>query len=363
MTGLPNDFSQTNATPDDLRTWIMSFYAQDTFKISPRFTLNYGIRWEPTFSDPDKYGRGTSFSLPAFAAGQVSTVYPNAPAGLFFPGDEGIPDANWNGAHGELRAALRLVWNPHGDGRDTLRVGGGILYDVAETWFNERETTNAPVGTNIDTPNPVGGLSNPWQGYPGGNPFPNNGKGFLPDRGCLRQYAAQSQAHLCRAIGMSPTSGRLAGSWMASVSYLGNKTTHLWSNNGEMNPAIIPGLGPCTINGVAYPTCSTTGNTNQRRIFYLLNPTSVRPTRSINTTDDGAVAHYNGLLISMQHRFAHNFTFLANYTDSHCVSDTDFGAALATPGNSQPFNRHADWGPCVFDTRHNFNTSLVATSA
>jgi len=71
-----------------------------------------------------------------------------------------------------------LVWNPHGDDSDTIRVGGAILYDVVETWFNERETTNAPLGANIDTPNPVGGFSNPWQGYPGGNPFPQNGKSF-----------------------------------------------------------------------------------------------------------------------------------------------------------------------------------------
>src|SRR5947207_6705484 len=44
-------------------------------------------------------------------------------------------------------------------------------------------------------------------------------------------------------------------------SYLGNKTTHLWINGGEVNPAIyIPG----TCNG---SLCSTTGNTNQRRRF------------------------------------------------------------------------------------------------
>jgi hypothetical protein len=67
--------------------------------------------------------------------------------------------------------------------------------------------------------------------------------------------------------------------------------------------------------------------------------------------------------MSVQHRFAHNFTFLANYTDSNCLSDADFGAALSGASNSQPFNRHADWGPCVFDTRHNFNASLVAGSA
>ena len=33
-----SDFQQTNPTPDDLRQWVMSFYAQDSFKVSPRFT-------------------------------------------------------------------------------------------------------------------------------------------------------------------------------------------------------------------------------------------------------------------------------------------------------------------------------------
>src|SRR5262249_36389866 len=59
----------------------------------------------------------------------------------------------------------------------------------------------------------------------------------------------------------------------------------------------------------------------------------------------------------------HNFTALVNYTDSYCESDFDFGAALAGSTNSQLFNRGADPGPCIFDTRPNFNMSLVATTA
>jgi hypothetical protein len=363
LTGLPNDFTQTNATPDDLRQWIMSFYAQDTFRLSSHFTLNYGIRWEPTFSDPDKYKRGSSFSPTAFYAGQFSTVYPNAPAGLFFPGDKGIPDANWNGHLPNFAPRVGIVWNPHGDGRDTLRVGASILYDVTETWFNERETTNAPTGTAIDTPNPVGGFSNPWLGYPGGNPFPTGGRAYFP---------ATAGVYVNMPIDPKPTyvanwnityQRQFAGSWMASVSYLGNKTTHLWSNNGETNPAVFLGLGSCTLGGKVFNPCSTTSTTQQRRLFSLTNPAFGPSYASVNTMDDGAVAHYNGLLLSLEHRFAHNFTFLGNYTDSYCISDTDFGAALATPGNSQPFNRHAEWGPCVFDTRHIFNTSLVATSS
>jgi len=349
MLGLPNDFNQTNATPNDLRSWILSFYVQDTFKLSSRLTLNYGVRWEPTFSDPDKYGRGTSFSLAGFYAGKHSTVIPSAPAGLFFKGDAGIPDAMWNGKWMNFAPRLGIVWNPHGDGRDTLRIGGGILYDVAETWYNERETTNAPVGTLLDVPNPIGGLSNPWLGYPGGNPFPQNGTAYFPTAGVYVNMPVDP--HPTYVANWNVTYQRQIGTWMASVSYLGNKTTHLWGNGGEINPALY--LGPS----------STTSNTNQRRILYLANPTLGAAYSSINTSDDGAVAHYNGLLMSVQHRLSNSFTFNANYTDSYCISDADFGAALAAPSNSQRFNRHADWGPCVFDTRHNFNTTLVATSS
>jgi hypothetical protein len=363
MLGLPNDFSQTNATPDDLRQWIMSFYAQDTFKISPRFTLNLGIRWEPTFPDPDKYGRGTSFSLPAFFAGQRSVVYPNAPAGLFFKGDAGIPDAMWNGHMPNFAPRLGVVWNPHGDGRDTLRVGGGILYDVTETWFNERETTNAPIGTNIDTPNPVGGLSDPWLGYPGGNPFPNK-TAFFPTSGIYVNMPINPKPTYVANWNVT-YQRQLPANWLVSISYLGNKTTHLWSDRGEVNPAVyIPGNCVAGQYGLTAPgPCSTTSNTLFRRRLYLANPTLGAAYASINTMDDGAVAHYNGLLVSVQHRFAHNYTANVNYTDSNCISDSDFGAALAASNNSQPFNRHADWGPCAFDTRHNFNASLVATSA
>jgi len=363
LTGLPNDFTQTNATPDDLRQWIMSFYAQDSFKISSRVTLNMGIRWEPTFSDPDKYKRGTSFSLAGFYAGKVSSVHPNAPAGLFFPGDPGIPDANWNGHLGNFAPRVGLVWSPSGNGKDTLRVGGSILYDVAETWYNERETTNAPVGTALDTPNPVGGLTNPWQGYPGGNPFPTNGRAYFPTAGVYVNFPIDPKPTYVANWNLT-YQRQIAGNWMVSLSYLGNKTTHLWGNGGEVNPAIyIPGNCVAGQYGLTKAgACSTTSNTNQRRILYQANPALGQAYASINTMDDGAVAHYNGVLMSVQHRFSNNFTFLANYTDSYCISDTDFGAALAGASNSQPFYRHGDWGPCVFDTRHNFNTTLVATS-
>jgi hypothetical protein len=359
LLGYMNDFQQTNATPDDLRQSILSVYAQDSYRVSKKITVNFGLRWEPTFPDPDKYRRGDSFSMAGFFANQVSTVHPMAPPGLFFPGDPGIPAANWNAHYTNFAPRVGLVWNPHGDGRDTLRIGAAILYDSTETWFNERETTNPPYGNDIDVGS-TGTLTNPWAGYPGGNPFPQNGNLFFPKFGTYINmplnpkptYVSQWNVTYQRQFGKD---------WVASVSYLANETTHLWIAE-ERNPAEFLGTASCVIAGTTYNPCSSTNNTNQRRLLYLANPTTGSYYASIDTMDDGAVAHYEGLLASVSHRFSNNFQFNANFTDSNCLSDYDFGAALAGSTNSQLFNRHADWGPCISDTRYNFNATGVAQS-
>jgi hypothetical protein len=361
MLGPMSDFQQTNATPDDLRTWIMSYYAQDSFRLNKNFVLNFGLRWEPTFSDPDKYGRGTSFNETAFLAGQHSTKDPTAPAGLFVPGDPGIPAANWNGQKANFAPRVGMVWNPHGDGRDTLRVGGALLYDSTETWFNERETTNPPYGNDIDVGS-TGTLQNPWAGYAGGNPFPQApGHLFFPNYGTYINMPLNPKSTYVEDWNVT-YQRQLPSNWMASVSYLGNHTTHLWIAL-ERNPALYT-AGNCNAGQfglTAAGACSTTANTNQRRILYENNPANGIAYASIDTMDDGATSRYQGLLLSTQHRSTH-YTFIANFTDSYCLSDYDFGAALAGSTNSQIFNRHADWGPCISDARYLFNSSFVATS-
>ncbi len=189
LLGKMSDFQQTNATPDDLRQWVMSFYAQDSFKVNSKFTIQLSV-CAGNLPSPIP----TSTCAGHLSAKRLSRRNRTAPCirprlpGLFFPGDPGIPAANWNGSYSNFAPRLGLVWNPHGDGRDTLRVGAGILYDSTETWFNERETTNPPFGNDIDVGS-TGTLSNPWAGYAGGQSVPAARQSFLPEFRHLYQYA------------------------------------------------------------------------------------------------------------------------------------------------------------------------------
>ncbi len=360
LLGDMNSFGDSRAQINTYRETILGLYAQDSFKMNSRLLINVGLRWEPMLYPQDLFANGESFSQSGFAANQHSSVFVNAPAGMFFFGDPGIPRAFTNDRYLNFSPRLGLVINPHGNGSDTLRVGGGILFDSPEEYYSERLTTNSPYGTQITLSNP-GPLSNPWKGYPGGNPyplpyppvsttaFPTSGQyAFIPTN--LRStYMAQWNATYERQI---------ARDWLVSVGYLGNKTTHLWLSD-DINPGVyIPGT--CGTSA-----CSTTSNTQNRRVLTLENAAQGAYYAQVIVTDDGANSNYNGLLASVQHRFSHNYTVLANYTYSHCISDGDFQGNV---GNAQyesqsiPSGRNLDRANCDFDIRHLFNASFVGTS-
>ena len=353
LLGSVSDFQQSNPLFNATRASVFSLYVQDSVKLNGRMTINAGLRFEPSFPAYDYFAAGDSFSQAAFNAGQRSTVYKNAPVGLLFYKDPGIPKSMSNGHTWLFSPRVGLVIDPTGSGKQTIRVSGAIMRDTAELFYPERLTTNAPYASQIDIPSPVGGFTNPWQGYPGGNPFP--GSAIFP---------ASGGVYVNMPIKTNPTymvqwnlsyQRQLAGNWLVSATYLGNKTTHLWVGQ-DINPAIfIPGT-------CAGKPCSTTGNTNQRRPLYLQNPTNGAAYASITQSDQNGNSRYNGMLLSVQHRFSQGFTLLSNYTWSHCISDVDFTGELASPQYMNPASRAQDRGSCNFDVRHIFNTSLIVSS-
>ena len=350
MLGTMNSFTQSANLENATRGTIFALYVQDSIRVSPRLTVNAGLRWDPTLVPYDYFNRGESFSPAAFDAGTRSSVFTNAPAGLLFYGDPGIPRGFQHPHYFNLSPRLGIVWDPTGSGKQTIRVSSAILRDTGEMFYNERQTTNAPYATSIDQPYPSGGFSNPWAGYPGGSPFP------LPSPLPADFNFPNAGVYVALPLDIKPSymvqwnvsyQRQITPNWLASVSYLGNKTTHVWVGE-DVNPAMY-------IRG-------SSASTNLRRPLYLQNPALGVAYSSITVSDQNGNAHYNGLLLSLQHRFSHGFTLLTNYTWSHCISDVDFTGELAGSQYMNPYNRAQDRGNCNFDVRHQSNTSLIATS-
>ncbi len=315
LTGKMNSFSQSGQQLNDLRQNIIGLYFQDTYHVSPGLVVNMGLRWEPMFPTHDHYNRGGTFSRAAFDAGQGSSVYVHAPAGSLFYGDPGISNGFTARQLTNLSPRLGIVYNPDHNGKTTIRVGGGILYDTVGSFIPYRMVAqNPPFGPQVTNTAGPYQFSNPWANVSGGNPFPlppltkdvafprANAEVFLPPH-LHAPYVAQWNFSVQH---------QFAADWVFSISYLGNKTSHLWIGN-ETNPAVyIPGT-------CAGKPCSSTGNTQTRRVLSLANPAVGQYYSQMTVAYDGANANYNGLLTSIEHRFAHNYTLLANYTWSKCL--------------------------------------------
>ena len=349
LLGHLSSWNQGNALSDYIRQNVFAFYAQDTWRATDHLTINAGIRWEPLQPAYDKYCRGNWLDMAAYQAGQRSTQYPNAPIGLIFGHDSqnvngcGFTQHHWL----DVSPRLGLVWDPTGDGKQTIRAGFGLLHDTTELFYPERWTTNPPYASSITLTNPsiAAPFSNPWATYPGGDPFP--GVAIFPNLGTYVSVPPNMHATYVLQWNLS-YSRQIAKDWLGTVTYIGNRTNHIYGSYDINAPQSVAG--------------ATASNEQARRTLSLINPTAGQSYAQIVQSDDGAFGTYEGLLTKIEHRFANHFTWLANYTWSQCISTYDFGGELAGPIYQNQNNRNAEKGDCNFDRRHIFNMSMVVES-
>ena len=373
LTGRMSSFGQSRAQDTTYRQTVFGLYAQDTWHLTQRLTVNYGLRWEPNLYQTDKFGRGSTFDRAAFDANQRSTKYPNAPAGSFFYGDAGVPKSFTSNQWANFSPRVALTLDPFGSGKTVFRAGAAMMYDTPALYTSQRVASNPPFVNEIDR---TGNLSfdNPWESYPGGNPFPGvfppdatatfptNTLWILLPRHIQTPVVYQWNASVQQDFGRG---------WMFSINYLGNHASHQWLGQG-INPAVyIPGKwtgpGSCgamvTAPGKVGTDCSTLGNPNDRTILTLANPTQgVGYSPTMTLISDGNDTSYNGVITAIQHRMSNDFSFLANYTWSKCMSLGDNPGDIAAPFFEHTDNPRLDRGPCGFDVRHIFNTTLIARS-
>ena len=346
--------------------WYLGLYAQDTWRVSGRVTVNTGLRWEPYFGQDILNGAAYNFSLANFRDNVASTVFRYAPAGLLYPGDAGFPPGRsgastkwWN-----LAPRASVGWDVGGDGQTALRAGYGLSYDFPTADYHLMNAQAPPFGNRTLLVDPLGGFDRPYAQL-GGDPHPivtSPETRFVP-YGAFG--ATDPHINSPRVQHWNLTVERhIGGRWQVAASYLGSRTDRLW-NQVALNPGVFLGRGPCTLNGVSYAVCSNNQNLNERRVLSLSgeNPAAARLIGNLDLHTDLGTQSYRGLTMSAQRRSINGVMVKANYTLSRCYGDPALqtgGFQLVASGYTNPADPAFDRGLCDQDRTHLANLLVVA---
>jgi hypothetical protein len=390
-------YQQSKQQQNAMRGAIPSLYIQDTYHRTTRLTLVAGLRWGPNFMPTDFFNRGSVFNKADFLAGTVSSVYPNAPAGVLFYGDKGVTKQFTQNSPWQFSPNIGLSFDPFGDGKTVIRAGAELAYDKPNFFTGQRNQQNPPFASAISNAQTSGSaplsFSAPWSvGAITTDPFPQP---QVPSP-AIAQFFAQSQVQVLdpnfkAAYTMQWTLSvqhQFARGWQAQIDYIGNRTVHdpiaeplspaifipgVWGAGGTGCTGIVT-TGPAKVTpGAANANCSTTKNQASRFLLTIDNPgTSTGQDHGGNqilgggagsvVVTDAAFGDYNGMVASIQHRLSSTFSLLANWTWSKCLDIVD-GQGDPTGQLYEIYNNpRADYGPCGFDYRHIENVVLVARS-
>ena len=293
-----------------------AFFVNDSWKIRPNLTLNFGLRYE-------RFGAvANNADFPAFT-------------GFDAPLQTRVEQENDNNNFGPR---VSFAWSPHfesgwisdvlGKEKTVIRGGFAVNYDV---FFN-----NILSNINATSPNALGTTV---QGTPiGGRGIPNFTEAALPQTLVANPQAGQNTipADLKNPQTYVWNFGiqrELPGHNVLDVAYVGTRGTRLFINE-QLNPGIPGSTNP---NGRLFATRG-----------------------SVISRTNGGDSHYHGLQVRMERSFRDRFLYRATYTYQKTIDNTNSEVFTTTGGNSvgsNPFSRVVDVGLADFDVPHIFTLS------
>ncbi len=328
-----------------LRIWNAGVYAQDEWRITRNFTLNYGLRYERVNPIREIQNR-----LNGFVPGVQSRVRPDAPVGLLFPGDPGIADGIAQ-SDNAFMPRIGFAWDPSGAGKWSVRSSYGVFYDQFQNGAgtaSQGPVSSLPAAQFNQYSGAGLNFTNPYLGhdYPQPNTFVRPSTVFAIDTKAHAPYVQNWNLSLQRS---------LFGAYLVEVRYVGSKGTHL-PRNVEANPAV-------------YSLGATAQNADRRRLY--ANCPSDGGTCDFSTIamlSDVTNSTYHAGQASISRRFTTGFGFNISYWYSKSLDylssmNLSGSAAKALAGENDlaqnPFNLAAEHGPSLFDARHRFVGSAI----
>ncbi len=335
LLGKFQSFEQGVGEYKNTRIHYLASFIEDTWRVNPRVTVTMGLRWDPNIPYTDVNGR-----LAAYRPGQKSQVYANAPVGMLYPGDPGLPDGGYDSSWGLFAPRAGAAWDINGDGKTSLRAGYGIFYDKPNSISTNSAATQGPFGTvaRVDG-NAANSLSNTWAGST--NPFPVDIYNVPSDAPVVLPFNAFSYA-----ANMRP--GRMH-SWHVTFEREILKATMLRAAYaGSRGDGLVVGI---ELNPATYAPGATTGTTNQRRPLYpdYGNITSIEPLGK---------STYHSMQLTLDRRLTGGLSVLGNYTFSKSMDNTSENKQNAST-TVNPYDLSYEWGPSNFDRRHRLVASVL----
>jgi len=347
LAGLLNTLEVANTENQAGIEHELFFYAQDDWRATPRLTVNLGVRYELPFVwvEPDKASN-------TFIPGYQSKVFPQAPAGLAFVGDPGVPRGLINDDLDGLAPRLGFAYNLNGSGKTVMRGGFGVFFDVLNA---NVIGVGEPFYDRFNYATPSGGTSNPLYGlapvpltYNPSNPqFVTPFSLYFPDKNFKTPYVMAMNYGFVQTLSRSAT---------VEVDYVGKLGRHL-TMPYDQNPSIYDCSGAYFL---ANPSVYCTGATDTPASYAARSKYQGYNYGGQGLVDFASIAisSYNGLQVMYNQRATHTLTVVATYTYSRSL---DMDTNGQTQNNVVPnvFNPKSEYGPSDYNVTHNVTGGWV----
>jgi Carboxypeptidase regulatory-like domain len=363
LLGTGDSGSITNINPGEFVSYhYYGAYFQDDWKVTPKLTLNLGIRYDFNAPWQEKYNRINSWN----GDSPVTIAGLNLRGGLEFPGVNGVPRGQFQDSRTNFAPRFGFAYSPYA--KTVIRGGYGIYYgpiNGAAFAGPQSPFSGFAASTNwistVDGVTPFSYLANP---FPNGfQQAPGSSQGLYTllgqnlqtmDRGRLTPYSQQWN------FGVQQT----LGNFLFDIAYSGSHGVHLF---GPLNYNQLPdqylALGNTLRSEVPNPFYGTitSGPLSTPNVQYSQ---LLRPYPQFNgvTAESNSYGNsiYHSLQLKVERRFSNGFGMLLSYTWSKLIDDVlpsdtfgGFPGETFSAGNIQDYyNRRAERSVSSFDTPH-----------
>ncbi len=369
LLGIPDNYNQSSGGAIFARTYEYYFYAQDSWKMRKNLTINYGVGYQ--IDQPLVNSNDGGLDLNCFIPGQQSKIFPTAPAGLNFPGDNGCTASGYHEHYGHFGPRLGIAYNPDwgwltgGPGKTVIRAGFGVYFNRSEEELALQNLLAPPFGLFSGGIGDLGGnpsFAKPFTDIATGQTLANKFPFAPPQKGSSIDFSFYEPLSI-NVLNPNFTSPyamnynfniqrELPGAMILQVGYVGSQGRHL-EIAYEGNPITPAGQAACA---------ASTSCINNRVLQSVLYPTHTEFApgnifASVGTQATAGVSSYNSLQVSLNKRFSHGVLFQASYTYSHSIDDTSGYENSSGNLTTNPYNFALDKGDSAFDARHRFVAS------